>query len=103
MAASPTGSRSTSLDRRRESSRRRRFGIAASGADARHSRARRLRRARDEGKIASGAFARERKVPYFGICFGMQMACIEGARNTAGIAAANRPSSAKPRSRSSAS
>ncbi|WP_420139586.1 CTP synthase [Sphingomonas sp.] len=38
-----------------------------------------------EGKISSVAFARERKVPYFGICLGMQMACIEGARNTAGI------------------
>ncbi|MDL5410469.1 CTP synthetase, partial [Escherichia coli] len=32
-----------------------------------------------EGKIASVKFARERGVPYFGICFGMQMACIEGA------------------------
>ena len=41
-----------------------------------------------EGKIASVRFARERKVPFFGICLGMQMACIEGARNTAGIAAA---------------
>jgi len=30
-------------------------------------------------------FARERGVPFFGICLGMQMACIEGARNTAGI------------------
>ncbi len=30
-------------------------------------------------------FARERQVPYFGICFGMQMAVIEGARNLAGI------------------
>jgi len=38
-----------------------------------------------EGKIASVKFARERGVPYFGICLGMQMACIEGARNTAGI------------------
>ena len=38
-----------------------------------------------EGKIASVQFARERKVPFFGICLGMQMACIEGARNTAGI------------------
>lgn len=38
-----------------------------------------------EGKIASVKFARERNVPYFGICFGMQMACIEGARNLAGI------------------
>ncbi|PKB25525.1 CTP synthase [Novosphingobium kunmingense] len=41
-----------------------------------------------EGKIASVRFARERKVPFFGICLGMQMACIEGARNTAGIAQA---------------
>jgi CTP synthase len=38
-----------------------------------------------EGKIASVRFARERNVPFFGICLGMQMACIEGARNTAGI------------------
>jgi CTP synthase len=38
-----------------------------------------------EGKIASVKFARERHVPYFGICFGMQMACIEGVRNLAGI------------------
>ena len=42
-----------------------------------------------EGKIAAVRFARERKVPYFGICLGMQMACIEGARNTAGIADAS--------------
>ena len=41
-----------------------------------------------EGKIASVQFARERSVPFFGICLGMQMACIEGARNTAGIAGA---------------
>ncbi|WP_448501440.1 CTP synthase [Sphingomonas sp.] len=38
-----------------------------------------------EGKIASVRFAREREIPYFGICFGMQMACVEGARNTAGV------------------
>ena len=38
-----------------------------------------------EGKIAAASFARLRNVPYFGICFGMQMACIEAARNTAGI------------------
>ena len=38
-----------------------------------------------EGKIASVHFARERRVPYFGICLGMQMACIEAARHTAGI------------------
>ena len=42
-----------------------------------------------EGKIASVKFARERDVPFFGICLGMQMACIEGARNTAGLADAS--------------
>jgi CTP synthase len=38
-----------------------------------------------EGKIQAVRYARERKVPYFGICFGMQMACIEAARNLCGI------------------
>ena len=38
-----------------------------------------------EGKIAAARFARERLVPYFGICFGMQMAVVEAARNLAGI------------------
>ncbi len=42
-----------------------------------------------EGKIASVRFAREREIPFFGICLGMQMACIEGARNIAGIAEAS--------------
>src|SRR5690606_35017652 len=42
-----------------------------------------------EGKILAARFARERKVPYLGICFGMQMACIEAARNLAGIADAS--------------
>ncbi|MBS7668673.1 CTP synthase [Croceicoccus gelatinilyticus] len=42
-----------------------------------------------EGKIESVRFARERGVPFLGICLGMQMACIEGARNTAGIAGAS--------------
>ncbi|MGH6613133.1 CTP synthase [Sphingomonas sp.] len=42
-----------------------------------------------EGKIASVRFARERRVPYFGICFGMQMACVEGARDLGGIANAS--------------
>ena len=37
------------------------------------------------GKIAAAQFARLKNVPFFGICFGMQMACIEAARNTAGI------------------
>ena len=38
-----------------------------------------------EGKIMAANFARTRNVPYFGICFGMQMAVIEAARNMAGI------------------
>jgi CTP synthase len=41
------------------------------------------------GKIAAVRFARERKVPFFGICFGMQMAVIEAARNLAGMAGAS--------------
>ncbi|MEO1190966.1 MAG: CTP synthase [Pseudomonadota bacterium] len=41
-----------------------------------------------EGKIRAAAFARERRVPYFGICFGMQMAVIEAARSLAGISEA---------------
>ena len=42
-----------------------------------------------EGKIRAATFARQRKVPYFGICFGMQMAVIEAARSLAGITDAN--------------
>ena len=42
-----------------------------------------------EGKIKAATFARTRKVPYFGICFGMQMACIEAARELCGIANAS--------------
>jgi CTP synthase len=42
-----------------------------------------------EGKIRAARFAREHDVPYFGICFGMQMAVIEAARNLCGIEAAN--------------
>ncbi|MBN2753180.1 MAG: CTP synthase [Rhodospirillaceae bacterium] len=38
-----------------------------------------------EGKIRAATFAREHKIPYFGICFGMQMAVLESARNLAGI------------------
>jgi CTP synthase len=41
------------------------------------------------GKIAAVRFAREHKVPFFGICFGMQMAVIEAARNLAGMPAAS--------------
>src|SRR6202041_2802419 len=42
-----------------------------------------------EGKILAAKFARERKVPFLGICFGMQMAVIEAARNLCGIEQAN--------------
>jgi CTP synthase len=42
-----------------------------------------------EGKIKAATFARTRKVPYFGICFGMQMACIEAARSLCGISGAS--------------
>ena len=42
-----------------------------------------------EGKIAAVTFSREHNVPYFGICFGMQMACIEAARNLAGLKGAS--------------
>ena len=38
-----------------------------------------------EGKIKAAQYAREHKVPYLGICLGMQMAVIEAARNVAGI------------------
>jgi CTP synthase len=38
-----------------------------------------------EGKIKAAEFARTKKIPYLGICLGMQMAVIEGARNVAGI------------------
>ena len=38
-----------------------------------------------EGKINAAKFAREKKVPYFGICFGMQMAVVEAARNLIGL------------------
>ncbi len=42
-----------------------------------------------EGKIAAASFARKHNVPYFGICFGMQMAVIEAARSLAGISGAS--------------
>ncbi len=38
-----------------------------------------------EGKILAARYAREKKIPYFGICYGMQMAVIEAARNLCGI------------------
>ncbi len=42
-----------------------------------------------EGMITAAKYAREHKIPYFGICLGMQIAVIEYARNVAGIADAN--------------
>jgi CTP synthase len=42
-----------------------------------------------KGKVAAVTFARERKVPYFGICFGMQLAVIEAARNLADLPGAS--------------
>ncbi|MCJ7422181.1 CTP synthase [Sphingomicrobium astaxanthinifaciens] len=38
-----------------------------------------------EGKIAAISFAKKRNIPFFGICLGLQMACIEAARSEAGI------------------
>ena len=54
-----------------------------------------------EGKIEAARFARERQVPYFGICFGMQMAVIEAARHLAGCPAPAPPNSARASIRSS--
>ena len=42
-----------------------------------------------QGKIEAARFAREHNVPFFGICFGMQMAVIEAARNLAGLTGAS--------------
>ncbi|KAB2843241.1 CTP synthase [bacterium] len=42
-----------------------------------------------EGKIKAIQYAREKQIPFFGICLGMQLACIEFARNVCGIANAN--------------
>jgi CTP synthase len=42
-----------------------------------------------EGKIAAIRFTRENKVPYLGLCYGMQLACVEYARNVLGLAGAN--------------
>ncbi|MFW0862359.1 MAG: CTP synthase [Candidatus Komeilibacteria bacterium] len=42
-----------------------------------------------EGKIMTIKFARENKIPYLGLCYGMQLACVEYARNVAGLKGAN--------------
>lgn len=50
-----------------------------------------------EGKIAAVKFARERKVPFFGICYGLHMAVIEVARDLAGLEGAGSTEIGKPR------
>jgi len=82
------GSGSTGSIRRCSS---RRGSVRQIGGGARHPRAGRVRRARSEGKIEAARFARERHVPYFGICFGMQKAVIEAARHLANLSGAGRP------------
>lgn len=42
-----------------------------------------------EGKISAIRYARERRIPFLGICLGMQMACVEGARHLLGLEGAN--------------
>lgn len=42
-----------------------------------------------EGKITAIRYAREQKIPFFGICLGMQMACVEGARSLLKLEGAN--------------
>jgi CTP synthase len=50
-----------------------------------------------EGKIAAVKFARERKVPFFGICYGLHMAVIEAARDLAGLDGAGSTEISKPK------
>jgi CTP synthase len=50
-----------------------------------------------EGKVRAVAFARERRVPFFGICFGMQMAVVEAARDLAGLEGAGSTEFARTR------
>ena len=42
-----------------------------------------------EGKIKAASFARRKRIPYLGLCLGMQVAVIEFARNVLGLAEAN--------------
>ena len=50
-----------------------------------------------EGKIQAVKFARERQIPFFGICYGLHMAVIETARNLAGLEGANTTENSRPR------
>ncbi len=64
--------------------------VALAGEGARHPGSGRFRRARLRKEKSWPPSSRsERKVPYFGICFGMQMACIEAARSLAGVTGAS--------------
>jgi CTP synthase len=42
-----------------------------------------------EGKITAARYAREKRIPYFGLCLGMQVMCVEFARNVLGLRDAN--------------
>ena len=50
-----------------------------------------------EGKIEAVKFARERRVPFFGICYGLHMAVIEAARDLAGLEGAGTTENGRPR------
>ena len=50
-----------------------------------------------EGKISAVKFAREKKVPFFGICYGLHMAVIEAARDLAGLEGAGTTEIGKPK------
>jgi CTP synthase len=50
-----------------------------------------------EGKIEAVKFARERRVPFFGICYGLHMAVIEAARDLAGLEGAGTTENGQPR------
>ena len=64
-------------------------GDSAARRRARHPRARRLRRSRHARHDQAAQFARERGIPFFGICYGLQWATIEFARNVCGLADAD--------------
>src|SRR6204780_1239954 len=50
-----------------------------------------------EGKVSAVRFARERRVPFFGICYGLHMAVIEVARDLAGLEGAGSTEISRPR------
>ena len=76
-------------------------GEQRTGAVRRHPGAGRFRQARHRGMLNAIRYARERKVPYFGICLGMQTMVIEFARNVCGLEHADStefdPGHARPR------